>query len=97
MIVKQLCQKKAQLTVEYAVMFAALVIVVLLASSKIMQPTMTNKYFNGIGNLVEGATTELQERAKVSKIAFGNASTASTPGGDTPGGGAPGDGGDSYW
>lgn len=54
-------QKKAQITVEYAVMFVALVAVIIIASTKIISPAV-NRFFNGVGNMIDNATTDMQEK-----------------------------------
>ncbi|MFH1691011.1 MAG: hypothetical protein ABIC68_00355 [Candidatus Omnitrophota bacterium] len=66
---RKLMQKKAQMTFEYAAMFVALVAVIVVASAVVLKPT-TNKFYIGIGNLVENATMDLQEQVTVSRIAF---------------------------
>ncbi|MFH1691010.1 MAG: class III signal peptide-containing protein [Candidatus Omnitrophota bacterium] len=52
-------QKKAQITVEYSVMFVALVAVIIIASTKFIAPAV-NRFFNGVSNIVDNATTEMQ-------------------------------------
>lgn len=53
-----IAQKKAQITVEYAVMFVALVAVIIIASSKVISPAV-NRFFNGVGNIIDNATAEM--------------------------------------
>lgn len=69
------CDKKAQLTVEYAVMFVAIVAVLIAASTKFIAPAV-NRFFNGVGNIIDNATTEMQTRVVVGESAE-----------DVPGGG----------
>ncbi len=78
-------QKKAQLTVEYAVMFVAIVAVIIIASTNFISPAV-NRFFNGVGNIIDNATTAMQGH-----VVIGGGKTEDE---DVPGGGVepgPGD------
>lgn len=52
-------KKRGQMTVEYSVMFVVIVAVIIVASSSVIGPAF-NRFFNGVGNIIDDATTEMR-------------------------------------
>jgi len=53
--------RRGQLIVEYAIMFAVIVAVVVYASIYVVRPSM-NRFFNASGRILDNATNEITSR-----------------------------------
>lgn len=54
-------QKRAQLTVEYAVMFTVIVAAVIWAGRNVIRPSV-NRFFVSTGNIINSAAEEIEDR-----------------------------------
>jgi len=53
--------RRGQMIVEYAVMFAVIVAVIIYASINVVRPSM-NRFFNATGRVLDNATNEITSR-----------------------------------
>lgn len=54
-------QEKGQMTVEYTVMFVAIVAVIIYASTAFIQPSV-NKFFNGTSKIINKSVDDMENR-----------------------------------
>ncbi len=95
---RQSFKKNGFLTSEYAVMFVALVVVIIAVSSSIIKPAY-NRLYNGVGNILDDAAIQMETQGRVdwtggtggvSGSISGDSEESSSGDTDEPGGGSTG-------